>query len=265
MKHELQTIPGVGRQTVKDLTALGYTTVASLRRADPEEMYQRSCQLAGTPLDPCVLYVYRCAVCFSNDPFPDPSQYRWWYFKDPAYCPYRRCPPKTARLLLRPLTLSDAPAFYQYARHPEVGPRAGWPPHKSLHETEEILRTVFLPAPYTYGIFMRPSEELIGSIGLIDDPHRPQTGIQMLGYSLAYPAWGKGFMTEAVSSLLVFAQQSLHLPMISAYCSPTNAASKRVLQKNGFVYEGRLHNGEKNADGTVCDVDCYYWTPSNRA
>ena len=34
------------------------------------------------------------------------------------------------RILLRPWTDSDAPALFKYASDPDVGPRAGWPPHK---------------------------------------------------------------------------------------------------------------------------------------
>ena len=37
---ELRKIPGVGKETEKDLLMLGYTTVASLKNADPEEMYE---------------------------------------------------------------------------------------------------------------------------------------------------------------------------------------------------------------------------------
>ena len=40
---ELRRIPGVGVQTEQDLLALGYASIASLRGADPEEMYQRRC------------------------------------------------------------------------------------------------------------------------------------------------------------------------------------------------------------------------------
>lgn len=36
---------------------------------------------------------------------------------------------KTERLLLRPFTEADAADLYKYARDPEVGPAAGWPPH----------------------------------------------------------------------------------------------------------------------------------------
>ena len=50
---------------------------------------------------------------------------------------------ETARLILRPWLESDAEALFKYANDPEVGPRAGWPPHKSVEESREIIRTLF--------------------------------------------------------------------------------------------------------------------------
>ena len=42
---------------------------------------------------------------------------------------------ETERLLLRPWLDSDAETLFKYASDPEVGPRAGWPPHKSVEES----------------------------------------------------------------------------------------------------------------------------------
>ena len=50
---------------------------------------------------------------------------------------------ETERILLRPWQDSDAETLFKYASDPEVGPRAGWPPHKSVEESLEIIQTVF--------------------------------------------------------------------------------------------------------------------------
>ena len=44
---------------------------------------------------------------------------------------------ETDRLLLRPFTLDDAEGLYAYASHPEVGPPAGWRPHRSVEESRQ--------------------------------------------------------------------------------------------------------------------------------
>ena len=50
---------------------------------------------------------------------------------------------ETERLILRRWEESDAEDLYEYARDPEVGPPAGWPPHQSVDESREVIRTVF--------------------------------------------------------------------------------------------------------------------------
>lgn len=53
---------------------------------------------------------------------------------------------ETERLILRPWEDSDADNLYEYAKDPEVGPIAGWPPHKSVDESRNIIKTVFSAA-----------------------------------------------------------------------------------------------------------------------
>ena len=57
---------------------------------------------------------------------------------------------ETKRLFLRPFQKNDAADLYEYAKDPKVGLPAGWPPHRSLEESREIIRTVF-SAPSTPG------------------------------------------------------------------------------------------------------------------
>lgn len=79
---ELRKIPGVGKETEKDLLALGYSTMASLKNADPEALYRRECAMKGYMVDRCQLYVYRCAVYFCSTEQPEPEKCKWWYWKD---------------------------------------------------------------------------------------------------------------------------------------------------------------------------------------
>lgn len=47
------------------------------------------------------------------------------------------------RIYLRYWKESDAPTLFKYASDPDVGTRAGWPPHQSEEESMNIIRTVF--------------------------------------------------------------------------------------------------------------------------
>lgn len=79
---ELRKIPSVGKETEKDLIAMGYTTIESLRDADPEELYLRDCAMKGVKVDRCQLYVYRCVVYYCSTEDPEPEKCKWWYWKD---------------------------------------------------------------------------------------------------------------------------------------------------------------------------------------
>lgn len=49
---------------------------------------------------------------------------------------------ETERLLLRKWTEKDADSLFEYAKDPDVGPIAGWPPHQSAEESLSIIRNV---------------------------------------------------------------------------------------------------------------------------
>lgn len=81
-RDPLQEIPGIGPSLAGDLRRLGFRTVADLKGADPEAMYQRLCRLTGSRQDPCVLYVFRCAVYFASRSRHQPELLKWWNWKN---------------------------------------------------------------------------------------------------------------------------------------------------------------------------------------
>ena len=48
----------------------------------------------------------------------------------------------TKRLILRPFSEEDAESLFKHARDPEIGPIAGWPPHKNVDESRRVIKTV---------------------------------------------------------------------------------------------------------------------------
>ena len=82
MRDELQQLPGVGPATAADFRLLGVRSIRDLARRDPEAMYERLCELTGQRQDPCVLYVFRCAVFVARTPTATPELRLWWNWKD---------------------------------------------------------------------------------------------------------------------------------------------------------------------------------------
>ncbi len=59
-------------------------------------------------------------------------------------------------------------------------------------------------------------------------------------------AWGKGYATEACRRLLTFAFEETPLQEIIAAIDADNAASRKVLEKNGFSAIGLIQSyGER--------------------
>ena len=112
---------------------------------------------------------------------------------------------ETDRIILRPWRDSDAPALYKWASDPDVGPRAGWPPHQSVEESLEVIRTVFCDATNTWAIELKETGEAIGAMGYgpscnCNLPARD--GEPLIGYWIAKPYWNKGICTEALGPYL---------------------------------------------------------------
>ena len=183
-------------------------------------------------------------------------------------CVYRKeetgnepdAPIETERLLLRPFRESDAEAFFECCQNPNIGNNAGWKPHGSLEESQEILRSVFISQSGIWAIILKEDGRLIGSVGIIPDPKRENPQARMLGYWLDESHWGKGYMTEAVQSVLDYGFNTLQLSLITANCYPHNERSQQVLKHPGFIYEGTLHQAELTYDGHLYDHQCYYLT-----
>ena len=102
---------------------------------------------------------------------------------------------------------------------------------------------------------------MIGTAGLHPDEKRSEVGARMLGYAFHNAFWGRGYATEAARRMIRHAFEDWELPILSAYCFPENEDSRRVLEKCGFVYEGRLRASYRMYDGRLMDSLCFSITP----
>lgn len=159
---------------------------------------------------------------------------------------------ETERLSLIAYTPEDAADLYEYAKNPNVGPIAGWAPHKSVEESETIIRDLFMPVE-AWAIRLKGEDKVIGTIALEYDKYRPDSDSREIGYSLAEEYWKHGYMTEAVKEVMRFAFEELNLKQIGICTGETNKRSQRVIEKCGFKYEGTIRRTYKVYDGTLRD------------
>lgn len=146
---------------------------------------------------------------------------------------------QTQRLILRRWAPRDDEAIYFYARDPEVGPPAGWPPHKSLEESRRIVEKL-MGCPEAYAICLKGADEPIGCIDLklkdrTDLTDRDDEG--EIGYWLGKPFWGRGIMPEATREMLRHAFDDLGMQKVWCAYYDGNEKSKRVQEKVGFRYQ----------------------------
>ena len=173
----------------------------------------------------------------------------------------RMSPPEsfaTARLILRRPRAEDAPLiFATYAQDPEVVRYLTFRPHRTLQDSHDALER-FEQAwrsgkSYSWLIFRRDREELIGAISAREDQ-----GIN-LGYLLARSFWGQGFMSEALGAIVEWAFSNPSIFRVWAVCDLENAASARLLERNGFQREGILRKWSlhPNISAVPRDCNCY--------
>ena len=143
----------------------------------------------------------------------------------------------TERLTLRTLTTADLDdCFMESAK-----PSAGWKPHGAAEDTRHLLESVYIGKESIWGIVLKESGQLVGSIGLMRDYKREYDRVRSIGYAINER---HGF-------------ERMGLELISAYAYPWNVGSRRVLEKCGFQYEGTLKKAAKLYDGSVHDNDCF--------
>lgn len=162
----------------------------------------------------------------------------------------------TERLYLSPFKESDAVDFYDYAKNPNVGPIAGWAPHKSVEDTLNIMNSWFMHEN-AWTIRLKGEEKMIGVIALEHDKYRPDAKSKEIGYSLSEDFWGQGIMTEAAKAIMKYGFEELGLEIIGICTGEVNKRSQRVIEKCGFQYEGKIRKTYEVFDGTLRDSLVY--------
>ncbi|EJB5574242.1 GNAT family N-acetyltransferase [Citrobacter freundii] len=147
---------------------------------------------------------------------------------------------QTSRLLCRPLTENDWTFFLTLQQNPDVMRFV------TDARTEEEIRTAFnsrLPewspgSPYWLCLVLcdKASGAPLGVTGYIHENNE----CAEVGFLLAPEAQGKGYGTESLHAVCDFAFTTGGLRRLTARVTAGNDASRRLLEKVGFIHEGTL-------------------------
>ena len=150
---------------------------------------------------------------------------------------------ETDRLILRPWMDSDAEALFRYASDPDVGPRAGWPPHKDIEESKRVIRDIFTN-DRTWAVTLRETGEAIGCMGYyIHGESNIPIGEEdaEIGYWIAKPFWNRGIATEALRAMIDYCFNVKGFLTLWSDFFIDNPASGRVMEKCGFKDTGEIN------------------------
>jgi [ribosomal protein S5]-alanine N-acetyltransferase len=165
---------------------------------------------------------------------------------------------RTARLILRKVTLEDAGDMFAYASNPQMTRFTTWDAHKSIDDSRAFLTQAI--GKYERGEAMdwaivdASNNQMIGTCGITNFSEQHQRGD--LGYGIAVPYWGKGYMTEAARAAIDTAFRMLPINRLQACCNLHNVGSARVMEKLGMAYEGTFRQFFQR-NGTPYDVKWY--------
>jgi len=152
---------------------------------------------------------------------------------------------ETPRLILRPPREIDQKAWINARRESRafLEPwEPAWPSrevllkdfYSFLHAREKKWRR---DQGYSFLLFSKDTKHLVGCVN-VNNVVRGAGQYATLGYWTAKDYAAEGYMTEAVGAVCNYGFKGLGLHKILAASLPENVASRRVLQKCGFIREG---------------------------
>jgi ribosomal-protein-alanine N-acetyltransferase len=154
---------------------------------------------------------------------------------------------ETQRLVVRLAEVADVPEIIRYYREnrghlqpfsptytPNFLDEATW-----LEQVHDRGPEFAAGAGFRAFLFPRAApDRVIGNLNLTQI-HRGAFQSCTLGYNLAADEVGRGYMTEAVRAAVAFAFGTWELHRVAANYMPGNTRSAAVLERCGFVIEGR--------------------------
>lgn len=149
---------------------------------------------------------------------------------------------ETERLSLRQISVEDAPEIYELRSNPLIMQYIPRPIAVTIEDAIQNIENIQAfhqsKQGINWAITLKGNEKLIGVIGLYRI--QPENLRCEIGYMLMSSQHNKGYVTEAIPTILSFAFENLNFHSVEAIIDPRNIASEKVLQKSGFVKEAHI-------------------------
>ncbi|MCB9995695.1 MAG: GNAT family N-acetyltransferase [Rhodospirillales bacterium] len=173
---------------------------------------------------------------------------------------------ETDRLILRPITLDDAPAVQKYFNNwniiKNLSLAVPWPYPDDGAESfirDNVLPSVEKGESIVWVITVKDhGDEAVGVIDYRVDGREEGNR----GFWLAEPFWRQGYMTEAVTAMQDYIFFDLDIERMIVMNIHTNEGSRRVKQKNGaqFIGTKELEHREGGSKTEMWEITRESWT-----
>jgi [ribosomal protein S5]-alanine N-acetyltransferase len=164
----------------------------------------------------------------------------------------------TERFHLRQITFDDAAELFAIYSDPVAMEFFGMDALAELaqarHMIERQQQAFRESRKIRWAITERGQDQLIGTIGL--HSWEKEHAHAEIGYDLNQAVWGQRIIGEVIAPVIEYGFTTMELNRIVGNISPENIASKRILEKAGFHYEGTLRH-EMFFNGQFHDTAVY--------
>jgi [ribosomal protein S5]-alanine N-acetyltransferase len=163
--------------------------------------------------------------------------------------------------ILREQTTDDTEDFFQYYADPEVSKYILSSIPTNIEESRVEIQywiNLYNRKSCIYWAVARKSDnKMIGAIGY-NDWNRFNNRAE-ISYDLAKEYWGQGLMSKAMSKIIEFGFINLHFNRIQASTIKVNKSSIKILERNGFTFEGKLKQYRYH-QGKYFDIEMFGFT-----
>lgn len=163
---------------------------------------------------------------------------------------------KLASCIVRSWEWRDRDAIVRHANNKKVSInlRDRFPYPYTAQDARTWLEIVVGQKPET-NFAIAVADEAVGGIGFTMQPDVGHRSAE-IGYWLGEDFWGRGITTEALIAVTNHAFANYDLCRLFAHVFDWNGASARVLEKAGYIFEGRLRKSVTK-DGQTIDQLMY--------
>ena len=161
---------------------------------------------------------------------------------------------ETVRLILRHVRKEDAEDIFEYAKDADVGPRAGWEPHRTIEDTKELLKMWVAPnlVETQFAVVYKPDNKVVGTMGVVHLNKKKKDekdvfvnqllvsgkSVYEIGNTIGKAYWGKGISTECLKEMTNYLFKTTDADVVITTHYSANKASGRVQEKCGMKILG---------------------------